>query len=95
MKKISNLFGKYEKPPQKKRHTERGDLLDYFLLTLNPQRKKDGFPILSHSRLSYLLTKIPTKDLYALKSKMEDARSRGNSPSKRFWFELNPEKYQK
>ena len=38
-----------------------------------------------------MIEQIPTKDLYYLKKVCDDA----NSFSKRFWYELNPEKYEK
>lgn len=87
MEKISNLFGQSVRPPTNTRRTERGDLLDYFLSILNPARKKDGFPPLNHGFLQYKLHGIPTRDLYALKSKMEDARRRDFNPAIVFWME--------
>ena len=58
--------------------TERGELFDFFLSVLNHDRKKNGYKPYDHARLGYMLTKIPTADLYALKSKMEDAQRRGS-----------------
>ena len=75
-------------PPEKKRRTERGDLLDYFLSVLNPGRIKEGFKPVDHGFLNWKLKGVPTRDLYALQSKMEDSRRLGFNPSKTFWFEL-------
>jgi hypothetical protein len=86
-----NLFGKYQKLPEKRRHTERGDLYDRILSRLNPSRTKGGYPPLTHARLAYLLTGIPTKDLYALISKCDDAERRGFPWSAIFFKEIKPE----
>lgn len=80
--------------PKKDRTHERGELMRYFLERLNPSRIQSGIPRLTMGRMGKLLEQIPTGDLYALKTKCEDAERRGNSFSKRFWFELNPKKYE-
>jgi hypothetical protein len=92
MEKIATLFGKYQKPPQAKRHTERGDLFDTILSRLNPDRAKKKLPTLTHGRLGYLLTGIKTTDLYALLSKMNDGEHRGIAPGVIFWTEIKPQK---
>lgn len=75
----------------KKRRTERGDLFDYFMMVLNPDRIKSGFPPISHQRLGFLFAKVPTADLYALRSRIEDAKRRGTvEPWKVFWHEVRP-----
>jgi hypothetical protein len=58
---------------------------------LNPLRAKDGYAPLTHARLAYILTAIPTEDLYALKSKLEDADRRGYNPGTIFWKEVKTE----
>lgn len=73
------------------RTTERGELLTYFCERLNSQRLSDGYPKITIARMGKTLEKIPTKDLYYLKKVCDDA---GNF-SKKFWFELNPQKYDK
>jgi hypothetical protein len=35
MEPIKNLFGNLQKPPQKTRRTERGELLEYFHFNVN------------------------------------------------------------
>lgn len=75
----------------KSRETERGDLMKYFCEKLNRSRQRDGLPAISMGRMGKLLQAIPTKDLYYLKSVCDRA---GNF-SKKFWYELNPEKYDK
>jgi len=74
--------------------SERGELLSYFLETINSSRadyNKTRFTKqlrpMTFPRLAFLLTGIETKDLYALKSKMEDAERRGKSASAIFWLE--------
>ena len=73
------------------RATERGELMKYFMERLNTGRLEDGLPPLSMGRMGKLLEKIPTKDLYYLKRVCDDAKHF----SKKFWYELNPEKFQK
>ena len=62
---------------EKKRVTERGELLQTFLSGLNPGRKAKGYEPLTYGRLAYMLAGIDTKDLYALLSKCNDAERRG------------------
>ena len=73
------------------RATERGELMEYFCKELNKTRVRDGLAAISMGRMGKLLQAIPTKDLYYLKKVCDDA---GNF-SKKFWYELNPEKYNK
>lgn len=73
------------------RITERGELMRYFCDQLNRSRRLDGLPLIAMGRMGRMLEKIPTKDLYYLKRVCDDA---GNF-SKKFWYELNPEKYEK
>ena len=75
----------------KTRQTERGELMRYFCDRLNKSRVRDGLPPISMGRMGKLLQKIPTKDLYYLKRVCDDAQNF----SKKFWYELNPEKYKK
>lgn len=72
------------------RQTERGELMKYFLERINPGRLRDGLPPVAMGRMGKLLQKIPTKDLYYLKSVCDDA---GNF-SKKFWWEINPKKHE-
>ncbi len=92
MEKIADLFGKRAPLPKKTRTTERGELLETFLSRLNPGRKAKGYPPLTPGRLAYLLTGIPTKDLYALLSRCSDAERRGFPWSAIFWKEIKPPK---
>ncbi len=92
MERISNLFGARTPLPKKTRTTERGELLETFLSRLNPGRKAKGYPLLTAGRLAFLLTGIPTKDLYALLSKMNDAERRNVPASAVFWLEVKPPK---
>lgn len=88
------LFGKYQKSAKAKRRSERGDIYDTILGRLNPDRKRKGMPPIGYGRLAYLLTGIPTKDLYALISKCNDAETRGFPWSAIFWKEIRPNKHQ-
>ena len=73
------------------RQTERGELMKYFCDQLNRDRVRDGLPAITMGRMGRLLQKIPTKDLYYLKRVCDDAQNF----SKKFWYELNPDKYKK
>jgi hypothetical protein len=90
MEKAATLFRKYQKVPDKRHRSERGDLVEIFLSRLNPGRKAKGYPLLSHGRLAYLLTGIKTADLYYLLSVCNDAERRGYPFSAIFWRELKP-----
>lgn len=94
MEKIGNLFSTLPQPVETSRRTERGDLLDTFLARLNPPRVKEGYKPLTYGRLSYLLTAVPTKDLYALQARCDDAERHGYPWSAIFWKELKPKKLQ-
>lgn len=67
--------------------TERGELMRYFIETLNPQRKGEYQP-LTYSRMGKLLQKVPTKDLYYLKSVMEDKKRRGENYGAYFYWSI-------
>ncbi len=73
----------------KMRETERGELLRYFVDRLNPSRVRDGLPKITMPRMGKILEQIPTKDLYYLKRVCDDSANF----SKRFWWELDPEKH--
>src|SRR3989344_5401777 len=73
------------------RETERGELMEYFCAELNKGRLRDGLGPISMGRMGFMLAKIPTKDLYYIKKVCEDAPNF----SKKFWYLLNPEKYDK
>ena len=75
---------------KKSRETERGELMRYFCAELNVSRLRDGLPQISMGRMGKLLEKIPTKDLYYIKRVCDDAQNF----SKKFWYLLNPEKYE-
>ena len=76
---------------EKSRRTERGELMEYFCEKLNRDRVRDGLPKIRMARMGKLLEKIPTKDLYYIKRLCDDAQNF----SKKFWYLLNPEKYDK
>ncbi|MCR4280760.1 MAG: hypothetical protein NUV88_00280, partial [Candidatus Kaiserbacteria bacterium] len=54
-------------------------------------RLRDGRSKITMGRMGKMLEKIPTKDLYYLKSVCDKADNFG----KKFWYELNPDKYEK
>ncbi len=74
---------------QKARETERGELMKYFVGRLNATRSVDGYERITMPRMGKIFEKIPTKDLYYLKSVCDKAPHF----AKRFWWELNPENH--
>ena len=92
MERVATFFSKYQKAPDKRHRSERGDLIDTFLLRLNPGRKAKGYDPLTYGRLAYLLTGIATKDLYALLSKCNDAERRGYAWGAIFFKEISANK---
>jgi hypothetical protein len=74
----------------KSRETERGELMQYFCERINAQRTSDGYPKVTMGRMGKTLEKIPTKDLYYLKSVCDDAKHF----SKKFWWLLNPKNHE-
>ena len=73
----------------KERGTERGDLMREFMLKLNQSRPGAGLPKLTMPRMGRILEKIPTKDLYYLKTVCEKSKDY----SKKFWWEINPKNH--
>lgn len=78
-----------EAPKGRKRQTERGELMRFFLRHLNYARKQDGLAPLTMPRLGVEIEGIPTADLYYLKSVCSQAKNF----SKKFWWELDPKKH--
>lgn len=76
-------------PKGKNRLTERGELMRFFVRHLNYARKRDGLAPISMAHMGTILEKIPTQDLYYLKSVCSQAKDF----SKRFWWELDPAKH--
>lgn len=74
----------------KKQLSERGDLVCYFRDTVNEARIGTKYPKLRIGFFAKKLQGIPTKDLYALKSKMEDGERRNIPASAIFFLELKP-----
>lgn len=73
----------------KSKETERGELMQYFCQRINTQRVQDGYPKVTMGRMGKMLEKIPTKDLYYLKSVCDDSKNF----SKKFWWLLNPKSH--
>ncbi len=91
MKSIGDIlpkdFGENGKKPSTK--TERGELMRFFVRHLNYSRAEDGLPKLTMGRMGKILEGIPTADLYYLKT----VCSRAKNFSKKFWWEIDPEKH--
>jgi hypothetical protein len=94
MKSIGDYLPEFEKrvasaPKGRKRLTERGEIMRFFLRHLNIARKEDGLPAMTMAHLGTVLEQIPTQDLYYLKTVCSQAKNF----SKRFWWELDPNKH--
>lgn len=87
MKHISAQIQKTAR--KKEKSTERGEIMSYFMDTLNRSRARDGLAPLTMPRMGVLLQAIPTKDLYYLKSVCDKA----SDFSKKFWWEINPKNH--
>ena len=87
MKHISSQIQKAVR--KKERSTERGELMLYFMQTLNRSRVRDGLAPLTMPRMGVLLQAIPTQDLYYLRSVCDKAPDF----SKKFWWEINPKNH--
>lgn len=88
---MKHIGGQLKHTARQIRETERGELMQYFCKALNTTRERDGLPLITMARMGKILEGVPTKDLYYLKRVCNDA---GNF-SKKFWYELNPDKYKK
>jgi hypothetical protein len=86
---IQGLVPKRANAAGKKRDTERGELMQFFMLRLNQARLRDGLPKLTMPRMGKVLEAIPTKDLYYLKTVCMQAKDF----SKKFWWEINPKNH--
>lgn len=80
---IKRTFGK-------SRETERGELMQFFCEQVNKDRVRDGYPKVTMGRMGKMLEKIPTKDLYYLKTVCDDSKNF----SKKFWWLLNPKNHE-
>ncbi len=94
MKSIRDILPDIQKkaaaaPKGRKRQTERGELMRFFLRHLNYSRKNDGLAPMTMAHLGTVLEKLPTQDLYYLTSGCSQAKSF----SKTFWWELDPTKH--
>lgn len=76
---------------RKDRASERGELMEYFMVKLNISRVQDGIVPLTMARMGKILEAIPTKDLYYLKSVCDQSKNF----SKKFWWEINPKNHPK
>lgn len=89
-----DLFTKYQLQT-KSNITERGELMKELLETIN-QTRTGTFKPISMARMGMILQGIPTDALYALLSKCKDSGNRAphyaTGFSKRFWFEIKPQK---
>jgi hypothetical protein len=91
MEAIRNLFGERVKPPKPKRSSERGDLLEYFTARINRDRDGKKFKKLPISAMAWKLKGLTLKDLYYMKSYMQDLDRSGKDAVKWFWWSLRPE----
>jgi hypothetical protein len=89
MEKLSTLFGNRASLPKPTRHTERGDLIEEFYSRLKPHWD-EKYGKLTPGYLRWKLAKIPTKDLYYIKSVCNDSKHY----AKTFFWLINPKKHE-
>lgn len=89
MKPIADLFGKtYSKPLKKEHRTERHELVSFFIEKVNPPRVRDGYKPLTPAALNFFMSHIPTRDLYLLRTKCENAVRAGFPFDAIFWQQI-------
>ncbi|MBI5645247.1 hypothetical protein HY970_04085 [Candidatus Kaiserbacteria bacterium] len=88
---MKHIGSQLKKTLSKTKETERGEIMKYFCDRLNAARLGGGLPPISMGRMGKMLQQIPTKDLYYIKKVCDEAQNF----SKKFWYLLNPEKYEK
>ena len=94
---ISSLFSKYEGllsvAPVKTRRSERGDLIDMFLLKLNPERVSKGYKPLSFAFVSKFFKdrKMDIPQIYAFYRDCERAKNFGSY----FWWSCKIDRLKK
>ena len=76
MQNINSLLKNPTRPAKKKRASERGDLMDFFLANLNPERVKGGYKPLTPGYLSFKLSGLKLPDLYYMRSVFLDIEKR-------------------
>lgn len=91
-----SLFDKYQTQTPSKA-TERGELLKDMMEVINLTRSMSGiYKPLTMARMGMLVAHIPVEDLYYLKSVCTDSGNRAphfaTGFSKRFFFEIKPQK---
>jgi hypothetical protein len=86
---MKHIGSQLSRAMKKTNETERGELMRYFCQELNKARVPDGLPPISMGRMGKMIEKIPTKDLYYLKTVCE----RAPHFSKKFWWEINPKNH--
>lgn len=74
---------------EKSNQTERGELLRYFLQTLNQSREKSGYKNLTFPRVAHLLQGQDVPTLYYMKSCMKDRDL--EAACKFFYWSIRPE----
>lgn len=86
---LKHIGANLKRSLKKTRETERGELMKYFCARINEGRLRDGLVPVTMARMGKTLEKIPTKDLYYLKSVCDSAQNF----SKKFWWLLDPKKH--
>jgi len=82
LEKYQTAFSITSRMSQNLHQSERGDILDTFLKSVNSERIGTKFKPMAIRTLAIKLGHIPTKDLYYLESICKDAKNRGGSYSK-------------
>jgi hypothetical protein len=83
MDHIASLFP--TQPHARTNTTERGDLMQYFIDHVNPGRLRTNREPIDFPWMGKILKGISTKQLYAIKSSMDDGARRGVPAGAAFW----------
>ncbi len=83
----------FERVEKKSKKTERGELLVYFCGKLNKGRAEKKLKPLTIPRVAFMLTRIPTKDLYYIFSCCNSWENDGRPWSALFWKLLDYKKH--
>jgi len=90
MEPLKNIFNKVTIVRRPNSHQRAPELFEQILTKLNSSREQSNYEPITRGRLAYLLTGIPTKNLYALINRCDDAERRGFPWSAIFWKEITP-----
>lgn len=91
MEKLGSFLKHPTKPPKKGAQSERAELIEYFYLNILPTWDEKKYKKLKVSYIAWKVSYLNKSELYHLKSLCDDAKRRGNSFAKCFFYQIRPE----